>query len=40
MRQKKIYQQILNLEADQVNYQKSLQRLTEYLQLLWREKRG
>lgn len=29
--EKKIYQQILNLEADQVHYQKSLQRLTEYL---------
>ncbi len=29
--EKKIYNEILNLEADQVHYQKSLQRLTEYL---------
>jgi len=36
--EKKIYQQILNLEADQVHYQKSLQRLTEYLQRYHGEK--
>lgn len=29
--EKKIYNEILNLEAEQVHYQKSLQRLTEYL---------